>query len=58
MAKGQHLLWQRKIALQGPMTDDLLGKEYRHDGVHFNQKGLETHAARWFEVLKKTLKWE
>ena len=57
VAKGQHLLWQRKICFQGPITDDLLGKEYRCDGVHFNQKGLEKHAQRWFEALKTTLHW-
>ncbi len=50
VARGQALLWKRNIAHQGAMTDDL-GKEYRSDGVHFNQLGLATHAKRWFEAL-------
>ncbi len=58
VAKGQHLLWERKIAFQGPITDDLLGKEYRCDGVHFNQKGLEKHAERWFVALSQAFNWK
>jgi len=58
VAKGQQLLWARKICGQGPATDDLLGAEYRHDGVHFNQKGLAKHAARWFDALSNTFKWK
>jgi len=51
VAKGQRLLWERGIARKGPVTDDLLGKEYRSDRVHFNQRGLTTHAERWFKAL-------
>jgi hypothetical protein len=58
VAKGQQLLWTRKICLQGPATDDLLGPEYRHDGVHFNQKGLAKHADRWFDALSSGLGWK
>ena len=58
VAKGQHLLWEKKICCQGPITDDLLGTEYRHDGVHFNQKGLAKHAERWFDALSNTFKWK
>ncbi|MEM7397174.1 MAG: sialate O-acetylesterase, partial [Verrucomicrobiota bacterium] len=50
VAEGQQLLWQRDIAHQGPDTDDL-GKEYRSDAVHFNQRGLIAHAERWFKAL-------
>jgi hypothetical protein len=50
VARGQQLLWKRKIAHAGAVTDDL-GKEYRSDGVHFNQLGLTTHAKRWFQAL-------
>ena len=32
------------------MTGDLLGKAYRHDGVHFTEKGLQGHAQRWLEA--------
>jgi hypothetical protein len=58
VAKGQQLLWAKKICGQGPVTDDLLGPEYRHDGVHFNQKGLAKHAERWFDALSRALKWK
>jgi hypothetical protein len=58
VAKGQQLLWSKKICFQGPNTDDLLGAEYRHDGVHFNQKGLENHAHRWFDALGHAFKWK
>ena len=34
----------------GPVTGDLLGKAYRHDGVHFTEKGLQGHAQRWLEA--------
>jgi hypothetical protein len=58
VAKGQQLLWTKKICFQGPVTDDLLGPEYRHDGVHFNQKGLEQHAQRWFDSLNRAFQWK
>jgi len=58
VATGQQMLWQKKIAFQGAITDDLLGPEYRHDGVHFNQKGLETHAQRWFDALGRVFQWK
>jgi hypothetical protein len=57
VAKGQQLLWEKKIAHKGPVTDDL-GKEYRSDGVHFNQLGLTTHAERWFNALSAEYKWK
>jgi len=58
VAKGQQLLWARKICGQGPVTDDLLGPEYRHDGVHFNQQGLAKHAERWFDALSRAFQWK
>ena len=58
VAKGQRLLWEKKICHQGPITDDLLGTEYRHDGVHFNQKGLTTHAQRWFDAVRRSFSWK
>ena len=49
---GQRLLWERGVAFQGPLTDDLIGPLYRsHDLIHFNQLGLTTHAERWFAML-------
>lgn len=56
VAEGQRLLWARGIARKGPVTDDL-GPEYRSDGVHFNQRGLTTHAERWFERLSAEFDW-
>ncbi len=56
VAKGKQLLWERGIAHKRPVTDDL-GKEYRSDGVHFNQLGLTTHAERWFAALSVEYKW-
>lgn len=50
--KAQQRLWQDKVALQGPDTDDLLG-DMRHsqDRIHFSKKGLEAHGKRWAERL-------
>jgi hypothetical protein len=58
VANGQQMLWKQKAAMQGPVTDDLLGTEYRCDGVHFNQTGLDTHARRWFNALKTSYGWK
>ena len=54
---GQELMWKERIAFKGPLTDDLLGKKYRHDGVHFNGLGLKTHAERWCKALAAQYKW-
>ena len=53
VAEGQKLLWESKVAFAGPITDDLLGKEYRSDGVHFTEKGLQVHAQRWCEAITR-----
>jgi len=53
VAAGQKLIWKSKVAFPGPVTDDLLGKEYRSDGVHFTERGLQTHAQRWFEAITR-----
>lgn len=58
VAKGQQMLWAKKIAFKGPVTDDLLGTKYRSDGVHFNQEGLNAHADGWFQALKATYGWK
>jgi hypothetical protein len=58
VARGQQMLWEKKIAFQGAITDDLLGGIYRSDGVHFNQEGLTTHAKRWFGALKTQYGWK
>ncbi len=53
VAEGQKLLWESKICLPGPVTDDLLGKANRHDGVHFSEAGLKIHAQRWADAILK-----
>ncbi len=58
IAAGQQLLWKKGVARKGPITDDLLGKKYRHDNVHFNQLGLTTHAERWFAALSAEYNWK
>jgi len=47
------MLWETKVCFSGPLSDDLGGKKYRHDGVHFSTAGLEALAQRWFDVLNK-----
>ena len=48
---------QRQLAednpgvFSGPDTD-ALGKKYRYDACHFNDKGLEAAARAWFEAIK------
>ena len=53
--RGQELLWEREVALQGPDTDDLRGPTYRCDQggiwIHFSALGLRVHAERWFAML-------
>ncbi|MEI7688175.1 MAG: hypothetical protein WCL32_24485, partial [Planctomycetota bacterium] len=51
--KAQRMLWDSKVCLPGPLSDDLRGKEFRHDGVHFSSAGLEALAQRWFEALNR-----
>jgi hypothetical protein len=53
--QGQGLLWQRGLAFQGPLTDDLTGPAFRAkeggEWIHFNTVGLQTVAERWFALL-------
>jgi hypothetical protein len=45
---GQDLVIARVAgAFAGPTTDDLVGEEWRHDGIHFNERGLREHGHRW-----------
>lgn len=52
-SQAQRMLWESKVCLPGPLSDDLRGKPFRWDGVHFGTAGLEALAQRWFEVLDK-----
>ena len=56
VAKGQQLLWEKGFAKRGPNTDEL-GPEYRSDKVHFNQRGLNAYADKWYEALAAEYKW-
>jgi len=53
VAEGQKLLWASKVCRPGPVTDDMLGKENRYDGVHFSEAALKVHAQRWAEAIGK-----
>lgn len=46
---GQKLIWQQKIALEGPDTDVLVGDLRDQDGkgIHFSKKGLKVHGEAW-----------
>lgn len=35
----------------GPLTDDLVGAEWRFDGIHFGRAGLVEHGRRWAQAL-------
>lgn len=35
----------------GPPTDDLVGPDWRHDGIHFNGPGLTEHGRRWAAAI-------
>jgi hypothetical protein len=45
----QKSLWESKLTLPGPDTDDL-GPDFRH-GVHFNGRGLQQHGQLWAEKV-------
>jgi len=49
----QASLWRDGIALAGPDTDALKGELRQNDGkgVHFSDKGLNMHAAKWAEKI-------
>ena len=43
------------VALRGPTTDDLIGRQWRSkkpfNPIHFSQAGLRAHAQRWYARL-------
>jgi len=51
--EAQASLWKDNVALQGPDSDALRGdlRERNGAGVHFSEKGLIEHAARWAEKI-------
>ena len=40
------------LVFEGPATDPLVGPEWRHDGIHFNEPGLREHARLWWETIE------
>jgi eukaryotic-like serine/threonine-protein kinase len=54
----QQALWDKGIAHRGPDTNDIIGSpDYRHDGIHFGQRGLQIHAERWYAALSTHYQW-
>jgi hypothetical protein len=49
----QKALWDGGVALEGPDTDVLKGdlRQNSGKGVHFSDKGLKAHAARWVDKV-------
>ena len=39
------------LIFAGPLTDDLVGSDWRWDQVHFNEAGLRLHAQRWADAV-------
>jgi hypothetical protein len=50
---GQRSLWDRKIALEGPDSDALIGglRSENGQGIHFSGKGLREHGSRWADKV-------
>ena len=49
----QQLLWARKVALEGPDTDAMVGdlRDMAGAGIHFSRKGLKVHGEAWAEKV-------
>ena len=56
----QRALWKSGLALEGPDTDSLMGKNRDHDGkgVHFSGKGLRAHGRAWADKVELWLSQE
>lgn len=50
---GQKLLWEQKVAFEGPDTDKMVGdlRDNGGKGIHFSKKGLEVHGKAWAEKV-------
>lgn len=53
MRAAHQMLWDNKIALEGPDTDTLMGdnRDYEGKGIHFGPKGLKAHGEMWAEKV-------
>ncbi|MGV8139645.1 MAG: sialate O-acetylesterase [Mangrovibacterium sp.] len=49
----QKALWESKLTIEGPDTDQLKGnlRDLQGEGVHFSKEGLKKHALLWFEKV-------
>lgn len=54
---GQKMVWDEKVALEGPDTDQMLGDLRDQDGkgIHFSKKGLKVHGEAWAEKVSAWL---
>ena len=43
------------LVFAGPLTDDLIGNEWRWDTIHFNEAGLREHALRWADAIEMVI---
>ena len=50
--EAQRKVCDGKTILEGPTADDLTGPEWRYDGIHFTEAGLEEHGKRWAAALQ------
>jgi hypothetical protein len=50
---GQKMLWDEKVAFEGPDTDPMLGdlRDQGGKGIHFSKKGLNVHGEAWAEKV-------
>jgi len=53
--QGQKQACLDRAVFEGPFTDDMTGREWRHDTVHFSGKGLREHGKRWAKLVLKNL---
>lgn len=56
IVEGQRMVIEADpLVFQGPLTDDLVGRDWRWDEIHFNAAGLNEHAERWAAVITTTI---
>jgi hypothetical protein len=53
VTQGQKELWDKRIALEGPDTDAMLGdlRDHGGKGIHFSKTGLKVHGEAWAEKI-------
>jgi lysophospholipase L1-like esterase len=53
--EAQRRLCDGKSVSAGPTADDLVGPQWRFDGLHFTEAGLQEHGKRWAAVVQSLL---